>query len=71
VLLQVFAEHALGVAGLASNAFAEGTYMALKAGIYSDMGRNTCAQAWSTTDQDLPKGSVAERELDRWAKELK
>jgi len=37
--------------------------MGLKAGIYSDMGRNTCAQAWSTTDTDLPKGSVAEREV--------
>ena len=33
--------------------------MGLKAGIYSDMGRNTCAQAWSATDEDLPKGSVA------------
>src|SRR6185295_20117858 len=37
--------------------------MGLKAGIYSDMGRNTCAQAWSPTDADLPKGSVAEREV--------
>ena len=37
--------------------------MGLKAGIYSDMGRNTCAQAWSATDADLPKGSVAEREV--------
>ena len=37
--------------------------MGLKAGIYSDMGRNTCAQAWSATDVDLPKGSVAEREV--------
>jgi alpha-galactosidase len=37
--------------------------MGLKAGIYSDMGRNTCAQAWSSTTEDLPKGSVAEREV--------
>jgi hypothetical protein len=37
--------------------------MGLKAGIYSDMGRNTCAQAWSPTDEHLPKGSVAEREV--------
>jgi alpha-galactosidase len=37
--------------------------MGLKAGIYSDMGRNTCAQAWSATDADLPKGSVVEREV--------
>jgi hypothetical protein len=37
--------------------------MGLKAGIYSDMGRNTCAQAWSATDENLPKGSVVEREV--------
>ncbi|HXC59532.1 MAG TPA: NPCBM/NEW2 domain-containing protein [Steroidobacteraceae bacterium] len=37
--------------------------MGLKAGIYSDMGRNTCAQAWSATDDDLPRGSIAEREV--------
>jgi hypothetical protein len=37
--------------------------MGFKTGIYSDMGRNTCAQAWSPTDEDLPKGSVAEREV--------
>jgi len=37
--------------------------MGLKAGIYSDMGRNTCAQAWSPTDEHLPKGSVPEREV--------
>jgi hypothetical protein len=37
--------------------------MGLKAGIYSDIGRNTCAQAWSTTDADLPKGSIPEREV--------
>jgi alpha-galactosidase len=37
--------------------------LGLKAGIYSDMGRNTCAQAWSSTQQDLPQGSVAEREV--------
>jgi len=37
--------------------------MGFKAGIYSDMGRNTCTQAWAATDEDLPKGSVAEREV--------
>lgn len=37
--------------------------MGLKAGIYSDMGRNTCAQAWSTTPEHLPTGSVEEREV--------
>jgi alpha-galactosidase len=37
--------------------------MGLKAGIYSDLGRNTCSQAYSGTDTDLPKGSVLEREI--------
>src|SRR3954468_17096463 len=35
--------------------------LGLKAGIYSDMGRHTCAEAWSATDEHLPKGSAAER----------
>jgi len=37
--------------------------MGLKAGIYSDLGRNTCSQAYSPTDTDLPKGTVPEREV--------
>jgi len=37
--------------------------MGLKAGIYSDLGRNTCSEAYSLTDTDLPKGSVLEREV--------
>jgi alpha-galactosidase len=37
--------------------------MGLKAGIYSDLGRNSCSQAYSTDETDLPKGSVAEREV--------
>lgn len=37
--------------------------MGLKAGIYSDLGRNTCSQAYSTDTTDLPKGSVLEREV--------
>jgi alpha-galactosidase len=37
--------------------------MGLKAGIYSDIGRNTCAQAWSASDAELPRGSVLEREV--------
>ncbi|MTV37740.1 NPCBM/NEW2 domain-containing protein [Duganella radicis] len=37
--------------------------MGLKAGIYSDLGRNTCSQAYSSDDTDLPKGSVLEREV--------
>ncbi len=37
--------------------------MGLKAGIYSDLGRNTCSQAYSGDETDLPKGSVLEREI--------
>lgn len=37
--------------------------MGLKAGIYSDLGRNTCSQAYSPDETDLPKGSVLEREV--------
>jgi alpha-galactosidase len=37
--------------------------MGLKAGIYSDLGRNTCSEAYSQTDTDLPKGTVLEREV--------
>ena len=37
--------------------------MGLKAGIYSDLGRNTCSQAYSPDATDLPKGSVQEREV--------
>jgi hypothetical protein len=37
--------------------------MGLKAGIYTDLGRNTCSEAYSPTDTDLPKGNVMEREV--------
>jgi hypothetical protein len=37
--------------------------MGLKAGIYSDLGRNTCSQAYSSDSTDLPEGSVLEREV--------
>jgi len=37
--------------------------MGLKAGIYSDLGRNTCSEAYNATDTDLPKGNVLEREV--------
>lgn len=37
--------------------------MGLKAGIYSDLGRNTCSQAYSPGDGNLPTGSVLEREV--------
>lgn len=37
--------------------------MGLKAGIYSDIGRNTCGQAFTSTFANQPQGSMAEREV--------
>lgn len=37
--------------------------MGLKAGIYTDIGRNACSQAWRPNDPNLPVGTVAEREI--------
>lgn len=37
--------------------------MGLKAGIYSDIGRNACSQAYGLTSPNLPVGTVAEREV--------
>ncbi len=37
--------------------------MGLKAGIYSDIGRNTCSQAYNLTTPNLPRGTQAEREV--------
>ena len=37
--------------------------MGLKAGIYSDIGRNTCGQAFTSTMANMPEGTVAEREV--------
>lgn len=37
--------------------------MGLKAGIYSDLGRNSCSQAYSEGPAQLPEGSMAEREV--------
>ncbi len=37
--------------------------MGLKAGIYSDIGRNSCAQLYSTTGLNQPEGSLDEREV--------
>jgi hypothetical protein len=37
--------------------------MGLKAGIYSDIGRNSCAQLYSTTGLNQPEGTLAEREV--------
>ena len=37
--------------------------MGLKAGIYSDIGRNACSQVNPVDNPNLPEGSVAEREV--------
>jgi alpha-galactosidase len=37
--------------------------MGLKAGIYSDIGRNACSQAYGLTSPNLPIGTTAEREV--------
>jgi hypothetical protein len=37
--------------------------MGFKAGIYTDIGRNACSQAWSPDNPNLPEGSQAEREV--------
>ena len=37
--------------------------MGLKAGIYSDIGRNSCGQVFTSTFPNQPEGSVAEREV--------
>ncbi len=37
--------------------------MGLKAGIYSDIGRNSCAEMYSTDGLNQPEGTLAEREV--------
>jgi alpha-galactosidase len=37
--------------------------MGLRAGIYSDMGRNTCGQAYAPDMTQQPQGTIAEREV--------
>ena len=37
--------------------------MGLKAGIYSDIGRNSCGQIYTPDFKNQPEGSVAEREV--------
>ncbi|WP_010185895.1 NPCBM/NEW2 domain-containing protein [Sphingomonas sp. PAMC 26605] len=37
--------------------------MGLKAGIYSDIGRNTCGQVFTSIMPNMPEGSVLEREV--------
>jgi alpha-galactosidase len=37
--------------------------LGLKAGLYTDIGRNTCAQRWDAESPNLPIGTVAEREV--------
>jgi hypothetical protein len=37
--------------------------MGLKAGIYTDIGRNACSQSWDPKSPNLPVGSLSEREV--------
>jgi hypothetical protein len=37
--------------------------MGFKAGIYTDIGRNACSQAWDLHSPNLPTGTTAEREV--------
>lgn len=37
--------------------------LGLKAGLYTDIGRNTCAQRWDAASPNLPIGSIAERQV--------
>jgi hypothetical protein len=37
--------------------------LGLKAGLYTDLGRNACSQAYDLKSPNLPQGSVAEREV--------
>lgn len=40
--------------------------MGLKAGIYTDVGRNACSQVWDLHSPNLPEGSTEEREIGLW-----
>jgi len=44
--------------------------MGLKAGIYTDIGRNACSQAWDLRSPNLPVGTTAEREVGLEGHEL-
>ena len=37
--------------------------MGLKAGIYTDSGKNSCSQRWDPQSPNLPEGSIVEREI--------
>ena len=37
--------------------------LGLKAGLYTDIGRNTCAQRWDADSPNLPVGTVPERQV--------
>jgi hypothetical protein len=40
--------------------------MGLKAGIYTEVGRNTCSQSWLPLSPNLPEGTLAEREVGNY-----
>ena len=37
--------------------------LGFRAGLYTDIGRNACSQAWDRSSPNLPVGTVAEREI--------
>lgn len=37
--------------------------LGLKVGLYTDIGRNTCAQRWDASSPNLPVGSIPERQV--------
>lgn len=53
-----------GAAGTSLRPFTDKIHaMGLKAGLYSDIGRNACSQAYNTDSPNLPEGSQVEREV--------
>ncbi|MCE4556988.1 NPCBM/NEW2 domain-containing protein [Roseateles cellulosilyticus] len=53
-----------GAAGTSLRPFTDKIHaMGLKAGLYSDIGRNACSQAYNTDSPNLPEGTQAEREV--------
>ncbi|WP_090187453.1 MULTISPECIES: NPCBM/NEW2 domain-containing protein [unclassified Duganella] len=53
-----------GAAGSSFKPFTDKLHaMGLKAGIYTDIGRNACSQAYDLHSPNLPQGTTAEREV--------
>ncbi|KQQ35999.1 alpha-galactosidase [Duganella sp. Leaf126] len=53
-----------GAAGTSFKPFTDQLHaMGLKAGLYTDIGRNACSQAYDLQSPNLPQGTTAEREV--------